>query len=53
MSEPAQQIRLIRHGETEWSAAMWHTGRTGIGLTPPGDPVGRNVGRTAVCVGAL
>lgn len=37
MSEPTQQIRLIRHGETEWSASMWHTGRTGIGLTPTGE----------------
>lgn len=34
MSEPTQQIQLIRHREMEWSASMRHTGRTDIGLTP-------------------
>lgn len=36
MAADPSRIVVIRHGETEWSAAMKHTGRTDVPLAPTG-----------------
>jgi probable phosphoglycerate mutase len=36
MNEPKQEIWLMRHGETEWSASGAHTSRTDLPLLPSG-----------------
>jgi probable phosphoglycerate mutase len=36
MTEPKQEICLMRHGETEWSASGAHTSRTDLPLLPSG-----------------
>jgi probable phosphoglycerate mutase len=55
MNESRQELWLIRHGETEWSAAKRHTGRTDIPLTPIGEcqaaALGQSLaGRRFACV---
>jgi probable phosphoglycerate mutase len=35
------QLWLLRHGETEWSRAGKHTGRTDVGLLPEGERAAR------------
>ena len=41
MERDAQKIYLIRHGETEWSRAGKHTGRTDVALTEQGRQTAR------------
>jgi broad specificity phosphatase PhoE len=36
MSESSPEIVTVRHGETEWSRALKHTGRTDVPLTDAG-----------------
>ena len=38
------EVVLVRHGETEWSAALRHTGRTDLPLTAAGEAEARKVG---------
>lgn len=45
MAERAQQIVLVRHGETEWSATGLHTSRTDVPLTDQGGRQAEALGR--------
>ncbi len=45
MSVLHQELWLIRHGETDWSAAKQHTGRTDIPLNPAGEREAATLGR--------
>ncbi|HJW35857.1 MAG TPA: histidine phosphatase family protein, partial [Actinomycetes bacterium] len=38
------ELYLIRHGETEWSRARRHTGRTDLPLSPAGEAEARALG---------
>jgi broad specificity phosphatase PhoE len=41
MNEP--ELWLVRHGETTWSRARRHTGRTDLPLTPEGEAAARSL----------
>jgi probable phosphoglycerate mutase len=40
-----QQVVLVRHGETEWSRELKHTGRTDVPLTEEGEQQALQVGK--------
>jgi len=40
---PMQEVVLVRHGETEWSRELKHTGRTDVPLTEEGERQARGL----------
>lgn len=45
MSDRSARLFLVRHGETEWSHAGKHTGRSDIPLLPAGEEAARKLGK--------
>jgi broad specificity phosphatase PhoE len=48
MTDATGRILVLRHGETAWSRARRHTGRTDVPLTPEGEAAARAVGERLV-----
>lgn len=44
--DPMDRILLVRHGDTEWSRAHRHTGRTDLPLLPSGETQARSLRET-------
>jgi probable phosphoglycerate mutase len=44
MTDHPDELWIVRHGETEWSAAGRHTSTTDLPLTPEGEEVARALG---------
>jgi probable phosphoglycerate mutase len=48
-----KRLVLVRHGETDWSAAGRHTGRTDVPLTTRGEEVARALGHRLEQLGVV
>lgn len=51
MADTEHRLVLLRHGETEWSAARKHTGRTDLPLTAAGEVQAREAGKVIAGIG--